>query len=559
MAEVEVIKASEGTVNRRRHYENAGLKLERKRVAAYVRVSTDGVEQLNSFQSQKQYYTEKISKNVEWAFVGIYADEAITGTKTVKREGFLNMIKDCMNGQIDIILTKSISRFSRNLVDTLQYVRLLKEKNIAIVFEKENINTLSMESEMALALLSTLAQNEVESLSANVKMGIKMKMKRGEMMGFNGCLGYDYHPEDKTITINEDEAQTVRWIFEQYIMGYGAYTIVNQLVQLGKKNKKGEVKWTDTGVLRVISNEKYKGDLLLGKTFTVDPISKRRLANMGEEDQFYIKNHHEFIISAEMWDKAQEIRKKRYKENSMMIDGTREKYTRKYALSSLCECGFCGTKLTRRAHNKDTHTTKPVWKCRTATNKGIDFCKHSKAMDEVIIESAFLEAYRLLAVNFDDVLDSVLATVEDSLANEEDVIRLKKIEKTLSSWESKRKKLTDMLLDDTITKEAYDEKYNDFTDKINQSKNEKELLMLNLDSQKNIKARMKKLREKLSEEDVLDEFDRVVFESIVEKVIVGEMNEDGLIDPYKLTFVLKGNVYKTIPDAKERYISLRKK
>lgn len=559
MAEVEVIKASEGTVNRRRNYEGAGLRLERKRVAAYVRVSTDGEEQLNSFQSQKQYYTEKISKNVEWAFVGIYADEAITGTKTVKREGFLNMIKDCMNGQIDIILTKSISRFSRNLVDTLQYVRLLKEKNVAIVFEKENINTLSMESEMALALLSTLAQNEVESLSANVKMGIKMKMKRGEMMGFNGCLGYDYHPEDKTITINEDEAQTVHWIFEQYIMGYGAYTIVNQLVQLGKKNKKGKVKWTDTGILRVISNEKYKGDLLLGKTFTVDPISKRRLANMGEEDKFYIKNHHEAIVSAEIWDKAQEIRKKRYKENALKIEGTREKYTRKYALSSLCECGFCGTKLTRRAHNQDTHTTKPVWKCRTATNKGINFCKHSKAMDEVIIESAFLEAYRLLAVNFDDVLDSVLATVEDALANEEDVIRLKRIEKTLSAWESKRKKLTDMLLDDTISKEAYDEKYNDFTDKINQSKKEKELLMLNLDSQKNIKTRMKELREKLSEEDVLDEFDRVVFESIVEKVVVGEMNEDGLIDPYKLTFVLKGNGYKTIPGAKERYISLCKK
>ncbi|WMJ90753.1 zinc ribbon domain-containing protein [Anaerocolumna sp. MB42-C2] len=260
-----------------------------------------------------------------------------------------------------------------------------------------------------------------------------------------------------------------------------------------------------------------------------------------------------------MWNKAQEIRKKRYKENVLTIGGTREKFTRKYALSSLCECGFCGTKLTRRAHNQDTHSTKPVWKCRTATNKGKDLCPHSKALDEVIIENAFLEVYRLLSVNFDDVLDSVLATVEDALANEEDIVRLKKIEKSLSAWESKRKKLTDMLLDDTISKEAYDEKYNDFTDKINQSKNEKELLMLNLDSKKNIKIRMKDLRERLSEVDMLDEFDRVVFESIVEKVIVGETNEDGSIDPYKLTFVLKGNGYKAIPDAKERYISLCKK
>lgn len=551
MEEVEVIRASEGTVNRRRSYEGTGLQLERKKVAAYVRVSTDGEEQLNSFQSQKQYYTEKISKNSEWAFVGIYADEAITGTKTVKREGFLNMIKDCMDGQIDIILTKSISRFSRNLVDTLQYVRLLKDKNIAIVFEKENINTLSMESEMALALLSTLAQNEVESLSANVKMGIKMKMKRGEMMGFNGCLGYDYHPEE--ITVNEEEAKVVRWIFEQYNMGYGAYTIANQLTQLGKKNKKGKVKWTDSGIRGIISNEKYKGDLLLGKTFTVDPISKRRLENMGEEDQFYIKEHHEPIVSVEVWEKAQEIRKKRFKENVMVIEGTREKYTRKYALSSLCECGFCGTNLSRRSHNQDTRTKKPVWKCRTATNKGRSKCPHSKALDEVIIENAFLEAYRLLAVNFDDVLDSVLITVEDTLSNDEDVSRLKRNERSLSRLESKRKKLTDMLLDDIISKDAYDEKYRDFTDKINKYKEEREILMLNMDEQKNIEKRMKELRKRISDADILDTFDRVVFESIVEKVIVGEINEQGIIDPYKLTFVLKGNGRKVISDAKERY------
>lgn len=202
-------------------------------------MSTDGEEQLQSFQSQKEYYQEKISKNKEWVMVGIYADEAITGTKTVKRDGFLKMINDCMNGMIDVILTKSISRFSRNLVDTLQYVRMLKEKGIAIIFEKENINTLSMESEMALAFLSTLAQNEVESLSANVKLGIKMKMKRGEMMGFNGCLGYDYHPEDKSITVNPMEAELVREIFDMYLKGYGAPTIAKEFTRLGRKNKKG--------------------------------------------------------------------------------------------------------------------------------------------------------------------------------------------------------------------------------------------------------------------------------------------------------------------------------
>lgn len=269
-----------------------------------------------------------------------------------RQENFLKLMEDCMSGMIDIVMTKSISRFSRNLVDTLQYVRMLKERGVTIIFEKENINTSTMESEMQ------LAQNEVESLSQNVKMGVKMKMRRGEMMGFNGCLGYDYHPENKSITVNEAEAETVRYIFDRCIEGYGAYTIAKELTALGKVNKKGQIKWTDSGVRGIIKNEKYKGDLLQGKTYTVDPISKRRLDNRGEEDRFYIKDHHEAIVSKEIWDRAQEICQGRYKKNANVVDGTRTKFTRKFALSSMCQCGFCGTNLTRRSHNQDTHHMK---------------------------------------------------------------------------------------------------------------------------------------------------------------------------------------------------------
>lgn len=311
--DVKVIKASDEPVIRDRKFEGNAFEFNRKRVAAYVRVSTDDEEQLNSFTSQKQYYQEKISQSKEWILVGIYADEGITGTKTKKRDDFLRMINDCMNGKIDIILTKSISRFSRNLVDTIQYVRMLKSKGVTVIFEKENINTSTMESEMQLALLSTLAQNEVKSLSANVKMGVKMKMRRGELMGFNGCLGYDYHKEDKSITVNEEEAETVRLIFDLYLSGMGGISIAKELKRQGRLNKKGVCKWSDSGVIGIIKNEKYKGDLLLGKTYTVDPISKRRLENRGEEDKFYIENHHKPIVSREVWDRAQEIRKGRYR------------------------------------------------------------------------------------------------------------------------------------------------------------------------------------------------------------------------------------------------------
>ena len=361
--QVEVIKKVEGPVIRDRRLVGKPLTITRKRVAAYVRVSTNAEEQLQSFKSQKEYYQDKISANKEWALVGIYADEGITGTKTTKRDEFLRMIDDCMNGLVDIVITKSVSRFSRNLVDVLSYTRMLKAKGVTVIFEKENIDTSTMESEMQLSLLSALAQNEVEALSQNVTLGVQMKMSRGELMGFNGCLGYDYHPEDKSITINEKEAETVRMIFDLYVQGYGAYTIAKELTRLGKVNKKGEVKWTDSGIRGILKNEKYKGDLLMGKTYTVDPISKRRLDNRGESNKYYTRNHHKPIISEEIWNKAQEIRESRYRTNENVSDGARTKFARKYAFSSMCQCGFCGTNLTRRSHHQDTQHKKPVWKC----------------------------------------------------------------------------------------------------------------------------------------------------------------------------------------------------
>lgn len=556
--EVQVIKATEGPIVRDRRLVGTPLTLQRKRVAAYVRVSTDGEEQLQSFQSQKQYYQDKISKNKEWAMVGIYADEGITGTKTDKRDEFLRMIEDCMNGQIDVVITKSISRFSRNLVDTLTYTRMLKQKGVTVIFEKENIDTSTMESEMQLSLLSALAQNEVESLSQNVKMGVQYKMARGELMGFNGCLGYDYNPEDKSISVNPAEAETVRLIFDLYIQGYGANTIAKRLTELGKVNKKGIVKWTDSGVRGIIKNEKYKGDLLMGKTYTVDPISKRRLENRREENQYYTKNHHEAIVSEEIWNAAQEICRNRYHSNSNVESGTRTKYARKFAFSSMCECGFCGTNLTRRSHHQDTQHKKPVWKCRVATNKGIENCPNSKAIDESIIENAFLEMFGLLADNFDDVLESVLSSVEETISKDESSGRLKQVEKDIASLEKKRNKLTDMMLDDKISKEAYNEKYEELNRKLKKANDEKDVLSQNVLSQKNIQNRMRELRAKLTGADVLDKFDRVVFESIVQKVIVGEVAEDGTVDPYKLTFVLKGMDNEFIPDAKNRYKNLHK-
>ena len=559
MSEVQVLQKTKIVPNGRNRGSTGALKIDRIRVAAYCRVSTDDDEQLGSFESQKLYYEQKIASNKDWVNAGIFADEAVTGTKTDKRSGFQDMIAHCYNGEIDMILTKSISRFARNTVDTLNYVRMLRDRNIAIFFEKENINTLDMNGELLLTIMSSLAQQEVESLSQNVKMGLQMKMKRGELIGFNGCYGYDYHTEDKSITVNEEEAEIVRMIYDMYLEGYGTTTIAKRLMELGIKNKKGEVSWHTHGVMGMIKNEKYKGDILLGKTFTTDPISKRRLANMGEENQYYLRDHHEPIVSREIWDKAEEIRMKRSRNKVVETTGNRERYTRQYSFSSMCECAYCGHKLTRRTRHSRSDYEKPVWQCMNATKNGIDNCPNCKAVDEAILEGAFLDAFELLAGNFDDVLDVVLSYVAESADSDENIRKKQQIDKDISSLESKKSRMTDMLIDGTISKEVYEEKMVDFTRKLHKLSERKALLEDSICTQKDINRRMSELRDTLEKEQVLDEFDRVVFESIIDRVIVGGYEENGTPDPYKLTFVLKGNQTGTVPHAKEQFKQKAKK
>ena len=216
--EIELIKANDFS------NESVRKRIERLRVAAYCRVSTDDEDQIKSYNSMVTYYTDLIQNNKEWVFVGVYADKAITGTKVDKRDEFQRLIQDCMDGKIDLIIAKSIPRFARNTLDTLKYVRMLKERNIAVYFEVEKINTLK-DGEFLMTILSSVAQQEVENTSAYVKKGLKMKMKRGELVGFQGCMGYDYDVATKSISINEEGAKVVRYIFERYVAGAGSTMI----------------------------------------------------------------------------------------------------------------------------------------------------------------------------------------------------------------------------------------------------------------------------------------------------------------------------------------------
>lgn len=448
--EVEIIKA-----NNPFDESSKIRKVDRLRVAAYCRVSTDDEDQIKSYNSMVKYYTELIQNNAQWVFAGVYADKAITGTKVDKREDFQRLIQDCMDGKIDMVIAKSLPRFARNTLDTLKYVRMLKERKIAVYFEVEKINTLK-DGEFLMTILSSVAQQEVENTSAYVKKGLKMKMKRGELVGFQGCLGYDYDVTTKSISINEEGAEVVRYIFDRYVAGAGSSMIARELNEQEITTIRGN-RWTSSSVMGIINNEKYKGDILLGKTFTVDPISKRRLENLGEEDRFYIKDHHEPIISAETFARAQEIRERRNGGRKSATSGKREKYSRQYAFSCILECGFCGANLSRRRWHSSSKYKKTIWQCVKSTKDGKRFCPDSKGIPEQVIEEAFIESYKMLCADNKDVLDEFISRVEKTLSEDSVRDKVLKLQKSADNLQAKRKKLLENYLEGVVAQDIYEE------------------------------------------------------------------------------------------------------
>ena len=544
--EVEVIKA-----NNPFDESSKIRKIDRLRVAAYCRVSTDDEDQIKSYNSMVKYYTDLIQNNKQWIFAGVYADKAITGTKVDKREDFQLLIQDCMDGQIDMVIAKSLPRFARNTLDTLKYVRMLKERGIAVYFEVEKINTMK-DGEFLMTILSSVAQQEVENTSAYVKKGLKMKMKRGELVGFQGCLGYDYDVATKSLSINEDGAEVVRYIFDRYVAGAGSTMIARELNEQGIMTIKGN-KWTSSSVMGIINNEKYKGDILMGKTFTVDPISKRRLENLGEEDRFYIKNHHEPIISEETFARAQEIRTRRNGGKKTATPGKREKFSRQYAFSCMLECGFCGASLSRRSWHSSSKYQKTIWQCVKSTKHGKRYCPDSKGIPEQVIEEAFIESYRMLCADNKDVLTEFIARVEKTLSEDSVRDKLMKYQKSADNLQSKRKSLLEKYLGGIVSQDIYEETDVGYERKLSDIKANIAMLEQQMEDEVSLKRRVADFKKALSQNEVLQEFDRGIFESIIEKVIVGGYDEDGNKDPYKITFIYKTGLKNEIGNAKERF------
>ena len=379
-----------------------------------------------------------------------------------------------------------------------------------------------------------------------------MKMKRGELVGFQGCLGYDYDVETKSLSINEEGAEVVRYIFDRYVAGAGSTMIARELNEQGIMTIKGN-DWTSSSVMGIINNEKYKGDILLGKTFTVDPISKRRLENLGEEDRFYIKDHHEPIVSEETFARAQEIRERRNGGRKSATPGKREKFSRQYAFSCMLECGFCGASLSRRSWHSSSKYQKTIWQCVKSTKHGKRYCPDSKGIPEQVIEEAFIESYKMLCADNKDVLEEFITRVEKTLSEDSVRDKLSKFQKSADNLQSKRKRLLEKYLEGIVSQDIYEDTDVGYERKLSDIKANIEMLEQQMEDEVSLKRRVADFKKALSKNEVLQEFDRGIFESIIEKVIVGGYDEEGNKDPYKITFIYKTGFKNEIGNAKERF------
>ncbi len=365
------------------------------RVAAYCRVSTLQEQQETSYEAQVNYYTEKIKSNLNWKLAGIYADDGKSATSTKKRSNFQAMIDDCLAGKIDMVITKSISRFARNTVDSLMNIRKLKERNIAVFFEKEGINTLEGSGELLITILSSQAQEESRNISENCHWGIVRKFENGKVIvNHSKFLGYTKDKEGNLVIVPE-EAELVRRIFRLFLEGNSSYGIKRMLEADGILTVTGNTEWHATVIDKMLSNEKYMGDALMQKTYTVDFLTKKKVMNKGIVPKYYIEDNHEAIIPKELFNRVQEEKARRtaiYRPATRKKDAPiKGKYSAKYILSDIMVCAECGQPYRRQVWTK-YGIKKAVWRCDNRLKHGSKRCKYSPTLKEDSLHEAIMIA-----------------------------------------------------------------------------------------------------------------------------------------------------------------------
>ncbi len=493
------------------------------RVAAYCRVSTDSDEQAGSYETQVNHYKEYIGRNSEWELAGIYTDDGISGTNTKKREGFNEMIDDCMAGKIDMVITKSISRFARNTIDCLKYVRQLKEKNIAIIFEKENINTLEASGELLLTIMASLAQQESASLSQNVKLGLQFRYQEGKVqVNHEHFLGYT-KDEDGNLIIDEDEAKIVRRIFREYLEGASFRDIAEGLERDKIKTGGKRYKWHLSTVKGILRNEKYMGDALLQKTITTDFIEKIRIKNDGTVPQYYVKDSQEAIIPRDVYMQVQEEMVRRTNMTSGIEGKKKRVYSSKYALSSICTCTKCGDVYRRIAwNNRGKHSI--VWRCCTRVENGPTVCDAPTVTEEEL-QQATIKAINQIVQCPESMMQVLKGNIEEALVDDNSG----EMEKLNAIMVEKQKELVKL---------AHAKKdYGSLADEIDILRDKKQELLVRRAKTEGVKKRITELADFLQgASQELGEYDEALVRKYIEQI---KISEDHFIVYFKAKVKIK--------------------
>ena len=379
------------------------------RVAAYCRVSTKQDEQINSYENQKKIYTDRINSEPNWTLVEIFADKGITGTSTKKRDDFNRMIRYCKQGKIDMIITKSVSRFARNTVDCLKYIRMLKKMNVDVYFEEQGIHSLDNGAEFYITIYGCIAQSESENMSSNIIIGQTQSHKDGKAaFHCKRLLGYT-RSETGQIEIVPEQAEIVKRIFDRFLSGESIETIAESLTAEGIETPMGKTVWSKSVIASILTNEKYKGDILTNKTYVTDPISKVTKINNGERPQHYIENHHPAIIDSATFGRVQEEMARRNGKRKVKQVGTKTeqgKYSSKYALTELLVCGECKTPY-RRCTWTVGGKKKIVWRCINRLDYGKKLCHTSPTIEESVLQDAIMSAIMKTAKQNIEVLTTL--------------------------------------------------------------------------------------------------------------------------------------------------------
>ena len=486
-----------------------------RRVAAYARVSTNSEEQATSYEAQVSYYTEHIKANSDWKFVHVYTDKGISGTSTKKREGFNQMIEDALAGKIDLIITKSVSRFARNTVDSLTTIRKLKAHGIEVYFEEQNIYTLDSKGELMLTIMSSLAQEESRSISENVTWGQRKRFADGKgSMPYKHFLGYrkgvNGEPE-----IVEEEAEVVRRIYRMFLDGKTPFGIAQVLMEDGVPTPCGKTKWSTSTILSILSNEKYKGDALLQKTFCTDFLTKKMKVNEGEVPQYYVENSHPAIVSSEMYDLVQQELERR-KNQRRQHNGTG-------LFSDKLICGCCGHPYGSKVWHSNDQYRRVVWRCN-AKYRNHEKCT-SPHLTEDEIQAAFVSAMNRLITNRKSIIADCKMLMKQLTDSAELTAEEKKLDEEMAVLSEMLRRAIEQNAHEAIDQEEYNRRYDSLNERYKGLEARAEEIAAEKRRRHYLRNNFRQFIATIDKADLISEFSPEAWTALVESVTVNAKDD----------------------------------